>query len=798
MRRLLLSCAAATALFATVAQCVAEDDPLYSPAYFWFWNDRLDAGGLCAQLEDMHAHGLRNVCIHPIPKAFRPVWCSTKMDPDYLTPEFIDVYAKVVRRAGELGMHAYLYDEGGWPSGGACGLVAAADMDGRWAPREIALGKDGKVEVRKRPYAPKRAPYPSVIEKGTTEKFIELTHDAYAKRLGKDIGSVVRVAFTDEPSRPSDRPGNSFGWTADFREVFRAKKGYDILPHMEELLKRGDETDDRLARFRIDYHDVMADLFTERYLLPLRDWCRAHGMLSGGHLNGEDVPEKAPFYGHGSILRSLRAMDVPGVDTIWRQLFPAADGMPAVTLPFPRYASSAMHQNGGKFALSESFAIYGDSTTPAQMKWTVDYQIVRGINSFVFGAYAQSNDGQWMTVFEPHSGPVTPYWDFQSHWFRYVERLCRTVSKGRPGAEIAVLYDVRGLWAGGADRESAAWNHYAVSRALDRMNCDYDFVDDDQLAAAKPLPGGRMKIGEMEYRAVVLPTSKWMRGDAKRNCEAFKAAGGVLAYGDDLAAVPRTLLVSGPHATSFRVMKRVDGKRTLWMVMNEEFHPCEAGFSFPAEGKVVEYDPETDRCRHVSGTGRFRKWFPAGGTAVFMTGDVPSAPPPPSYSGATVPLTTGWTLRGSVSHTAGKDGFEVKLCDGNPQPVKLGDWRKVLGDRFSGKAVYRVEFDSATAGKARLDLGTVKWCASIRLNGADCGARFFGPFRWEVDLKRGKNVLEVTVANLLANQTGDESLRDRVMREFPPTSPYDAKQRVYDRQNHDSGLYGPVVLKMRK
>ena len=93
-------------------------DPVFSPAYFWVWNGRLDADALCAQLEDMHAHGLRNVCIHPLPKGFR-TWFPTDMEPDYLTDGYFDAFAKVVRRAGELGMHAYLYDEGGWPSGGA-------------------------------------------------------------------------------------------------------------------------------------------------------------------------------------------------------------------------------------------------------------------------------------------------------------------------------------------------------------------------------------------------------------------------------------------------------------------------------------------------------------------------------------------------------------------------------------------------------------------------------------------------------------------------------------------------------
>ena len=772
----------------------ADDDSVFSPAYFWMWNDRLDADKLCAQLEDMYAHGLRNVCIHPLPKAFRPIWCTTGMDPDYLTPEYLAVFAKVVKRAGELGMHCYLYDEGGWPSGGACGLVVASDSNGRFAPREIVLAKDGGVEVRMRPYPTKCAPYPSVVEEGATQRFIELTHDAYAKALGGELGSTMRIAFTDEPSRPSNGIGKSYGWISDFPEIFKTRKGYDVLPHMEELIKRGDEQDDTLARIRIDVQDVMADLFVERYLLPIRDWCRAHGMMSGGHLNGEDAPEHMAEYGLGNVLRSLRAMDVPGVDTIWRQLFPATAATPAVALPFPRYASSAMHQNGGRFALSESFAIYGDSVTPAQMKWVVDCQIARGINTFVFGAYAQSYAGQWMTVFEPHSGPIVPYWDFQPHFFKYVERTCRFMSKGRPGADIAVLYDVRGLWAGGADRAAAASNHYAVAKALDRINCDYDFVDDDQIAAAELLDGGKMKIGAMEYRSIVLPTSKWLCDLAKAKCEAFKAAGGIVAYGVALSEVPRTLVLSGAASGAFRVLKRIDGKRRIWFVMNEDMAEREVSIAFPGCGRVVQYDPERDCLEQVAVNGRIERAFGGGETAIYIDGEVAEARRSVRHYRCKRTLDSGWALRPLVSHVAGEKDFEIRSCDAEAKEVTLGDWRERLGERFSGKALYRVEFDSDSADEALLDLGEVKWCAAVRLNGEDLGSRFFGPFRWPVKVAKGHNILEVTVANLLVNQTGNDALRDRIHREFPPIGPYDTRQRIFDRENHESGLFGPVRI----
>jgi len=83
---------------------LVPDDPVFSPAYFWMWNGKLDAAKLCAQLEDMHAHGLRNVCIHPFPKGFRD-WFPTEMAPDYLTDGYLDVFTKVIRRAGEKAKH---------------------------------------------------------------------------------------------------------------------------------------------------------------------------------------------------------------------------------------------------------------------------------------------------------------------------------------------------------------------------------------------------------------------------------------------------------------------------------------------------------------------------------------------------------------------------------------------------------------------------------------------------------------------------------------------------------------------
>ena len=68
-------------------------------------------------------------------------------------------------------------------------------------------------------------------------------------------------------------------------------------------------------------------------------------------------------------------MDLPGVDTIWRQLFPGQRNH-----HFPRYAGSVARQEGRQLVLTESFCVYGNGLTLAEMKWLMDYQYVRGCN----------------------------------------------------------------------------------------------------------------------------------------------------------------------------------------------------------------------------------------------------------------------------------------------------------------------------------------------------------------------------------------------------------------------------------
>jgi hypothetical protein len=117
--------------------------------------------------------------------------------------------------------------------------------------------------------------------------------------------------------------------------------------------------------------------------------------------------------------------------------------------------------------------------------------------------------------------------------------------------------------------------------------------------------------------------------------------------------------------------------------------------------------------------------------------------------------------------------FDLSLAAGDPPLAGFG-----------GRAVYRAEFDWTDGARSVLSLGTVHGTSSVRLNGRDLGARWWGRHVYDAKdaLVAGRNVLEVEVTTTLGNRMRSLS-ENPVARSwsfwFPPIA---------------MGLVGPVEL----
>lgn len=523
------------------------------PAYFWLWNAPLEFGNLRAQLEDMAAHGARSVCMLPMPHAFRPDSTNNSLAPDYLTSEYLARVGEAVEEAARLGMTWWLYDEGGWPSGQALGKVVdrhpeltrrsisreriSADQPFTVPADALALvveGTESKVfppGVRWSPAKSDEAAYLYRIGAGgavdllnpdATSRFLELTHDRYATVLRQHFGKTVKFTFTDEPAAGMPQPPRTIPWFAGIEAAYAAQCGRSFHSDLEWFFAEpGNRIPVVAARARVALYDVMTRRFAEAYFAPLKDWGRRHSLASGGHLGGEDETFGAVRYGFGHLLRQLREMDVPGVDLIWRQVFPGREGQSN----FPVAAASAAHQNGTRFAFSESFCVYGNGLTPAQMKWLTDYQYLRGLNLLVLGCYPLSTRDHHMTGERPHFGPMNPLWDHLPGYHGYVARLGYVLSVGTPLIGTAVYYPARDMWAYGLTAKEAVESYEAVTQELMTRQCPFDLIDDDLLGSGK-VERKELKVGAMRYATIVCGSVKWMHPQARRRLEEFAAAGG--------------------------------------------------------------------------------------------------------------------------------------------------------------------------------------------------------------------------------------------------------------------------------
>ena len=586
-------------------------------------------------------------------------------------------------------------------------------------------------------------------------------------------------------------------WTADLFDEFCRRKGYNIEPLLAELLEFSNTSE--VIQARIDFNDVVSQLFVERFILPIRDWCRKHGLISGGHFSGEDNLKASAYNGYGHILRSLRAMDFPGVDVIWRQLWPGER-----LHPFPKFASSVAHQGGNRFVSGEMFGVYGSGLTFDKMKFLIDYMLVCGVNTFVLCARPYSTRGGLIEGERPHFGQVNPQWEIIRPFHEYIARQSTLSTSGRPTVDTAVFYDVRSLWAEPQITEYSAEAQVKLADRLLEQQSDFDYIDDDVLSAAK-LQNGRLKIGQATYKRLVVPVGARMAPEAEAQLKKLIASGFQVLDSDQTSEVPPTLALE-PREWRLRVRKTMleDGD-VLYFVLNTSGSEVTVTLRAEERAPVARCDAENGRVFALGASDGVWKWtFKAYEAAVFLVGpSATQAEPSLPVPGETVFTLSGpWQLHPVRRTVVGKDDYKVeKMAHQETVPTDLGDWSKILSEDFSGEAVYTTEFDGSSIDEAAfLDLGDVHYAATVRLNGRELGTRLYAPYVFELSdaFCPGRNRLEVAVVNTLANAIAPKEVQQKWRRQLPFECSYEKIQRRYEQESLVSGLFGPVEFKVSK
>ncbi len=737
-------------------------DVSYAPVYVWVWNDICTREIIDEQLEEMQNLGIRAFYILPEPKNFRPDSMPTNLSPEYLSEEYFELCAYAIDKGTSLGMNCWIYDEGGWPSGGACGKV-----------------------VKDHPEYSSGGNYPDLLNRDATEYFIEITHKKYASATRS-----FTAVFTDEPKAPSN-PFNK-----DLADKYEAIYGESVLPYLPLIENKENPTEENVHILR-RWYDLCSHMFCENFLLPCKKWANENGFAFTGHLDKDHSPHGCmDGGGNFNLMRALRCFDIPGIDVIWRQIYPESrvktkDDMNAYNGFFPRYASSAAAQNGTKLAMSEIFGVAGTGLTYDMMRYTVGYQAVRGINIFNPFNFPLGRKGQLLAQELPIFTENQPYYRYLGQFNRYTERLSYVSSLGERICETALYYPVSDF-QGRLNAEMVAKELDSLGRKLEDITVDFDIVDDDVIQAAKITDNGYICIGNAKYRNIIVTEEAFIPPQTQTVFDRFIKKGGRVSY--TLSDLKPVITADG---TGLRAMHRKTENAELFFLFRECGDSGEFRVHLPSSNGYL-LNLETGKLQSFKTRNGFLNLSLAiGETAVLMLTDETFDSENKKAFSNKIDITDGFVFRKEIELSCNENGFENINHYENSVSVSLGDWANIIGSDYSGSAVYEKSFalPAEKQGKeGEIDLGDVHYAAEVYLNGHSLGIAVAPPYRFRIPdgVLAENNTLKIVVTNTSANWYVHTDYFDKW--NIKELSPYFEAELKFAKDLVSGGLYGPVSL----
>lgn len=549
----------------------------YRGTPFWAWNCKLERDELCRQIDIFKEMGLGGFHMH----------VRTGLVTPYLSEEYMDIIKACVKKAKKENMLSWLYDEDRWPSGFAGGLVTenpeyrsryllftnrsyeenndtysnnisraegGRNCKGKFiAVYDVILDSEGFLKSYKRiekdtaaegdkwyVYMEIATPwsrynnqtYVDTLNKKAIEKFIEITHERYKKTVGEDFGGAVPAIFTDEPqfsrkqtfNNSTDKDDVTLPWTDDFPETYKQMYGDDILERLPELF--WDLKDGQVSVHRYHYHDHIAERFARAFADTVGAWCRRNGIALTGHMM-EEPTLKSQTAALGEAMRSYRGFDLPGIDMLCnRYEFTTA-----------KQAQSAAHQFGYEGVLSELYGVMGWDYDFRGHKLQGDWQAALGVTIRVPHLSWASMAGEAKRDY-----PASIH--YQSPWYKeypYIEnhfaRVNTALTRGKPVVKVGVIHPVESYWLhwGPNDksdliRETMDKKFQDVTQWLLKGSIDFNFISESLLPSLCKEGGNPLKVGRMEYDAIVVPDCETLRSSTLIRLERFREQGGKLVF----------------------------------------------------------------------------------------------------------------------------------------------------------------------------------------------------------------------------------------------------------------------------
>lgn len=496
---------------------------IYGNKVFWAWNNVLNEREIRRQIQGFAQQKIAGFFIHSR--------CGLKTP--YLSEQWFSAVEIAADEAGKQGLEVWLYDEDGWPSGFAGGLVVASDaslcIQRLRLERSLAACRGMRIAACFRrtnngweSCTPERADcffaaqsdlhYVDLLNPEACRAFIRCTHEKYRDKLGHLFGTVIKGIFTDEPQMDG-----YISYSPVLSEKYENAYGRKFEDDLVCVLCGGK----KYKKFRLRYIKILFPLFIESYIKQLDEWCRRNHLILTGHLPAEDG---LLYQGEiaGSCDLAYRSMRYPGIDFLGRRL---CSDVLVKTL------GSVKSQEGLERVISETFGCSGWNTNFAQFAWIWGYQAAAGINSAClhFSAYSVvGNRKRDYPAFFSGQEPWFAQWHYLNDWMHAVNEF----NSGKEFRDkILVISALENAACEPEENARVVSNAYRLLiEALSDLQTDFETADEFALSGRVRIKGTRLCFGNSEFGLIIVPHVESILGSTAKLLLEYKKNGGRILF----------------------------------------------------------------------------------------------------------------------------------------------------------------------------------------------------------------------------------------------------------------------------
>lgn len=477
----------------------------YKPISFWSWNSDMNETEIRAQIREFKEKGFGGFFIHSRAGLVTP----------YMSEAWFEACAVAIDEAEKNGIYAWLYDEDGWPSGFAGGLVNGCGEDYCGKQLRFSIGvpniENARIlavyrNVEENEYTRIETKqgtekdlycfyqivphYVDIMDRKIIAKFIKTTHEQYRKHFQAYFGTVVKGIFTDEPQMPEGPC-----WSLCMEDKYRELYGEDIKNKLWLMYTEGKG----YQIFRYRFWHCANELIHQNFVCQIQEWCSKYGLVMTGHFSHEDgLCEQTQA--NAGVMALYRSMGLPGIDHLGNRF---------ATPVLMKQVSSVAHRRGLQYVLSESFWCAGWDISFKELLGIAGWQAVLGVNLLCTHLSAYTITGRRKRDYPAFFSYQEPWWNNMGELFGAIARLNQVIGSSKRDTKVAVLHPIRSMWCECAEhriyhmKSLSAQFRELVENLLD-IHVDFDLLDESELKNAI-VDDGNLQVGQVSYSLIIIP-----------------------------------------------------------------------------------------------------------------------------------------------------------------------------------------------------------------------------------------------------------------------------------------------------